>query len=327
MGNFGNMLMGSAAGAVDSAIGMGMGLLLEKHNDKRQIRQQQKLSEQELQFAQRMGDYNYGKQMEMWKATNYGAQRKELEAAGLNPGLLYGMGGAGGATTGNASQSIKGGSGAPAGGGEIMGMMMNKMQMKMMEAQIENVKADTNKKNAEVPNIETDTISKGIVNEINQMALELNGETYEARKMAIKYETNKALQEMQIAQNSATVSENTVMDRIAIIGAELVSLEVRNELTRAQKDKTFSDIEVNKQAIQNFITQNAQGWMRLSQEERNVKVNEKLAEFNTSLSREAAGAIGGIITTIISRGMSKPQTVINKIERASHRLGDHRFKK
>nr|DAF82909.1 MAG TPA: DNA pilot protein [Microviridae sp.] len=39
---------------------------------------------------------------EMWDYTNYENQKKHLEAAGLNPALLYGMGGGGGATAAGA---------------------------------------------------------------------------------------------------------------------------------------------------------------------------------------------------------------------------------
>ena len=39
---------------------------------------------------------------EMWDYTNYENQKKHLEAAGLNPALLYGMSGGGGATAAGA---------------------------------------------------------------------------------------------------------------------------------------------------------------------------------------------------------------------------------
>ena len=38
----------------------------------------------------------------MWNYTNYENQKKHLEAAGLNPALLYGMSGGGGATAAGA---------------------------------------------------------------------------------------------------------------------------------------------------------------------------------------------------------------------------------
>ena len=52
---------------------------------------------------------------EMWDYTNYENQKKHLEAAGLNPALLYGMSGGGGATAAGA-QGMGAGSGQSAGG-------------------------------------------------------------------------------------------------------------------------------------------------------------------------------------------------------------------
>jgi hypothetical protein len=81
-------------------------------------------------------------QMDMWKKTNYPAQVKMLEQAGLNPALLYGMGGAGGSTTGSQG-------GGSAAGGSAPGQGSIDLPMAMMGAQIENIKADTEKKKHE----------------------------------------------------------------------------------------------------------------------------------------------------------------------------------
>ena len=51
-----------------------MGLLLEGHNDRRQLRQQEKLQNLEIKGSKELTDYNAAKQLEMWKATNYPAQ-------------------------------------------------------------------------------------------------------------------------------------------------------------------------------------------------------------------------------------------------------------
>ena len=44
---------------------------------------------------------------EMWDYTNYENQKKHLEAAGLNPALLYGMSGGGGATAAGAQDCLQ----------------------------------------------------------------------------------------------------------------------------------------------------------------------------------------------------------------------------
>ena len=58
-------------------------------------------------------------QLSMWNATNYGAQTAHLQAAGLNPALMYGAGGGGGgsSTASFGGNGGKGGFGSGGGGG------------------------------------------------------------------------------------------------------------------------------------------------------------------------------------------------------------------
>ena len=112
----------------------GMGILFQKQADKRQLKQQQKLQELQIQGQKQMGEFNFQKQLEMWNATNYGAQMKHLEQAGLNPGLIYGMGGGGGATASATPGNVTGAA-APQGGREIQDMMGMGIQMQLLKAQ------------------------------------------------------------------------------------------------------------------------------------------------------------------------------------------------
>lgn len=53
----------------------------------------------QYQYGQQAADNEYARNLRMWKATNYGAQTKEMEAAGLSKGLMYGGGGGQAAST------------------------------------------------------------------------------------------------------------------------------------------------------------------------------------------------------------------------------------
>ena len=50
--------------------------------------------------GQQAADAEYKRNLQMWKETNFGAQRDEMEKAGLSVGLMYGNGG-GSAASGN----------------------------------------------------------------------------------------------------------------------------------------------------------------------------------------------------------------------------------
>lgn len=94
---------------------------------------------------QELMDKAQSQQLDMWNKTNYSAQRQQMESAGLNPALMYGMGGGGGATTGSASapsvqkadiQNID------VRAGEVA-------QLALMNAQKKNIEADTKAKEAQ----------------------------------------------------------------------------------------------------------------------------------------------------------------------------------
>ena len=104
-------LTGAATGGIGSIISGGLGLLggLFKKN-KNGLKNQQKLMQQAWEYEKEgMGlQYNYGQQaadaeykrnLQMWKDTNFEAQRAEMEKAGLSVGLMYGNGGGQAAST------------------------------------------------------------------------------------------------------------------------------------------------------------------------------------------------------------------------------------
>ena len=50
-------------------------------------------------YIQQAADAEYKRNLQMWKDTNFGAQRNEMEKAGLSVGLMYGNGGGSAAST------------------------------------------------------------------------------------------------------------------------------------------------------------------------------------------------------------------------------------
>ena len=54
-------------------------------------------------YGQQAADAEYKRNLQMWKDTNFGAQRAEMEGAGLSVGLMYGNGGGQAASTAGGS--------------------------------------------------------------------------------------------------------------------------------------------------------------------------------------------------------------------------------
>lgn len=148
-------------------IGAGMGLIAmrqRRRENQRAYKQQQNLMGLQQSHQIALNNQGHELQKKMWEETQYPAQMKMIKKAGLNPALLYGIGGTGGATTGTQ------GGGSAAGGSAPQQTPVN-MQETMLGLQMDNIKAHTNKLNAEAEKtkgVDTDKINQEIDNLIEQ---------------------------------------------------------------------------------------------------------------------------------------------------------------
>lgn len=340
MPNFGQQLLAQGAGAVGNLVGTGMGLLLENHNDRRQIQQQQKLTDMQLLANKSMAQFNYEQQLKLWNATNYSAQMEQLRKAGLNPGLLYGMSGGVGATTAAAQGGPATGAQAPSGGGEIMGLMAQKMQMAMMEAQIENVKADTQNKLAETPNIPKTGLK--IDTEIQQLKqLTKNAQaqeqltktqndiaTTEAKLKSDSLENAIQLVRLQMQNEDQkwreAIRNNSIGDEVRdtivkTIQQTYAKLLLEKALIQQQTTESKSRVQVNESTIKQIAYSIAQGWegLAIGLQGKNTE-HERLSyeKFVNDIQKSTGLGIElveKIIQAVTLRGLFSPQTQRNPI--------------
>ena len=212
MSNFWNSIGGQV-------IGGGMGLLLSDVNDKRQLTMNERLLQQQAQANRDMLDYQKQKDLEMWKATNYPAQVEQMKLAGLNAGLIYGMSGGGGVTTGSSGSNV-GSNNAPSGGNEIMGLMtqaniaLTAAQTRKLNAEADNLEGDTANKPIIGKNIEADTYSKKVMASLNELEYKYKDATQEERISLLQAEKQKAWKEFEKLTADTTVSQETVNSKI-----------------------------------------------------------------------------------------------------------------
>ena len=247
-------------GIIDTVVTSGLGLLLQKHNDKRQLEQQQKLGQQQLGLNIQQMAAQKQMDLQMWKDTNYSAQVAEMKKAGINPSLLYGKGGGGGTTIGNSGGGVNA-TGAPAGGGEIMGMMMQKAQLDLMKAEKEAKEADANLKNvdaAKKAGVDTENVKADTENKIlNKILLEYTGkdlkDTYEKIKVPNRNIESLTYQyELEARQGIAETiyemwSEGKLKDKS---NAELESILINNAKDKAEEKRIYKVMDMIDQQIE-----------------------------------------------------------------------------
>lgn len=288
-----------AKGAAADAAGGILDLAFGGIKNRRQLKQQAALNEQQ----KGMMDYQQQKQMEMWEKTGYSAQVKQMKAAGINPGLLYGMSGGGGQTTGNTSsaspQAMDLGIGR---GGAIQQMAMNAAETKLMESQakLNNVQADKlqgidtkegeqriaestvriKEIAASTANKEQQTVLLKIAEEMSNLKLKFDKETYNENVdllVSAAQNAKELVHQMEVDTFVKRATRNTVVDTMR---AELIGIGIKNDLMKAQIKLTDAEVWEIAETI-------SQGWEKLSiEDQKNVisreinKVNQQNADTN-----------------------------------------------
>lgn len=285
-----------AAGAINT----GMGMILGKWNDKRQLEQQQKLQEMQMKGSKELMDYEMMKQLEMWQNTGYAAQKKQMKEADINPALMYGMGGGGAQTTGNTGAMVSGGE-APKGGREIQEMMgmglqrgMQAAQIKLMESQAANLDADTKNKGtggiiqqeagSRMAKLAAETANLGIQKEIlevdkaiKEIQKRVAGETADTEIQQANVDLRTAIQNYRSAAVKANVAEETQDEQIRIMQEEAIGAKLKNLLTGAQTQLTEKGIQVSDAQINKMAADIAQGWQKIKIDAYNANSNRTTA--------------------------------------------------
>lgn len=170
-GNSKGSILGMASGGLLSgAMGLAGGLVDSldiggNRRRKKQIEQQQKLTDMQIGANKELADYGMGISKEMFEATGYGAQRRQMEEAGLNPALMYGHAGAGGTTT-----SASGGSAGIGQASDEASQKMASTQAKGMALQLAKLQSEVaiNKAQAKKLNSEASNLDEKSTTEIEQ---------------------------------------------------------------------------------------------------------------------------------------------------------------
>lgn len=276
--------------ATAQAQGGVLGMIFGKAADKRQLKQQGKLQALQIAGNKEMTDYQAAKELQMWKDTNYGAQVDQLKQAGLNPALIYGMGGGGGTTTGGSGGGVTGGQAVHgteevqmAGMGMQLGLMQAQKKVLESQANLNNVEAekksgvDTQEATARIAEIKQGITNQQALLELTKVETRIKNTEAEIKEKSkedaidyIAWQTGKALEELHQASNETFISQATKYHQVDIIKGEMLGIYLRNALTKAQTGETVArtenirvDTEKKWQEITNLSHEVAQKWRAL----------------------------------------------------------------
>jgi len=228
---WGNAGLGMLQGAVGGILGMNLG----RQNANEAMERQMKLNLQGHQL-----------QKDMWDYTNYENQRKHMEKAGLNVGLMYGQGGGGGTTAGSQS----GGSASQAPTPEVMGLALQAQNAmantELAKAQTRNINADATAKEMdndtkkqfgqEADKIEADNRGKESLQKGQYLYSDL-AESKGSDLMKTPYIKNLD-NEMVLKDLERRIQQDTYKDRKEQVAENLAKTKMDIELERSQKNYT-----------------------------------------------------------------------------------------
>ena len=243
-------LLGIGLGALGSAAGQGFGMM----NQAQQVDDQRGLMEHAANLAYRN-----------WLRTNYGAQREQLEKAGMNVGLMYSQGGQGGqlsgGSSGNASQ-------APTMdiAGAISQARAVESQIKVNEAQADKLKAEADKTrgvDTEKVTTEIASLAQGINNQkaqekLTEMETNLKGVEYDLKEATlndsigiVRNELNAGLKQIYILENQGVITNEEARISRDKWGLELTGMNLNNLLTKSKTSLTDEQTKATTQGIIN----------------------------------------------------------------------------
>ena len=260
-------LTGAVTGGIGSIISGGLGLLggLFKGNNNG-LKNQQRLMQQAWEYEKEgMGlQYNYGQQaadaeykrnLQMWKDTNFGAQRAEMEDAGLSVGLMYGNGGGQAASTagGTATQPN-----APKTNPVEVALQQQSLglQLKQIEAQNRLANAEATKTIAEANKIAgVDIKGQELQNKWQEIEnrIQTSRESIEQSNMkAAAANADKAIEDWKISVLEREYLDNVQEERVTLLVSEIAKIQKEGSLAESATDVNYQTARKIEKEVENF---------------------------------------------------------------------------
>lgn len=289
----------AGAGTIAGWLGIGEG-----RQDRRQVEQQEKLNavnaKTQLELAQRENEMR----LKMWKDTNYNAQLRQAELAGVSKAAA--LGGSGTGTQGASVSGISGGAAADAAStanartNSINQTMMLASQLALQKAQKDNINADTKLK------LSGAVKTEGIDTQLGQQELDEKKLSQQANIDRKIFEAQKAGEEWTKAIGESQITNQTVDAQVTKLRAEAAGAILANAATK-------TGIKLDQAKIREISEKIAQGWESLKQGESKIAVDRFKEEVKANypglfdvMGRVVDDSIEALFSLKGGRNVSKP---------------------
>lgn len=279
-------------------------------NDARQINQQGKLNEVNAKTSKELADYEQGLKMKMWNDTNYSAQMRQANEAGLSKMAVLGAGG-----SGTTAQSASVGSGSVGNGASnASATQQADVMSEMAKAQIANLNANTEKQKVEAGKIGgVDSDNAGAELKWKEIQNRIAGATENDTIDIVRNEMNKQIEELKHLKDKTGTNLNTYTERITGIKAEAMGAVIQNAVMK-------QGIEVDKAKIKEIANNILMRAKELDVTKEGQAVSERNMQELTKAMLIGAGinAVGNLAGDLIGltgkRGPKGSQTVEGKYQ-------------
>lgn len=327
---------------IGAIIGAGIGLAGSILGRKQQNNDQREMMELQAKLNQQQAQYNQGLAKDMWNYTSFPNQVKKIKDAGLNPALIYGMGGQGGSTSGAGQASGVGLSDAKGmqTGIAIQGMglelanlasqvELNKSQAEKNRAEAEKTAGvDTQVQQATMENLIAQTanekVKKGLIYADTRFKDALE-EVTRAKVDEVGWNIKNLMKSLELADRNiqATDLDNELKERTMESNVKQAEETLKNtmadtlvkfsqgKLNKVQAEAIAEQVKQGWSSIGIKMAEKEQGWQQLEQNAEKIMNELKLGEKGLDIQqqnviKDYVLGFGQMATQILTTGMKLP---------------------
>lgn len=327
---------------IGAIMGAGLGIAGSILGRKQQNEDQREMMELQAKLNQQQANYNQGLSKDMWNYTSYPNQVKKMKDAGLNPALIYGMGGQGGSTAGAGQAGSVGLSDAK---GMQTGIAMQGMGLELanLASQVELNKSQAEKNRAEAEKtagVDTQVQQATMDNLIAQTANEKvkKGLIYADTRFKdameeftrgkvdeVGWNVKNLMKSLELADRNiqATDLDNELKNRTMEANVKQAEETLKNtmadtlvkfsqgKLNQTQAMTLTEQVKQGWSSIGIQMSEKEQGWMQLEQNAQKIMNELKLGEKGLDIQqqnviKDYVLGFGQMATQIFTTGMKLP---------------------